>query len=127
MPPTLRQPRQIVADDRRTPELLDMFDYQLSPPRMADVRLLARIVHRVHQVARHHHVHTKPHLLANPEGSSEHAHIGVYAHQHDVVNPLLHTEIVNLLAAVADAVIALDFERNILSVIAADSRTDNRV
>src|SRR5262249_4309658 len=76
-------PRQVLAQDRRTQIPLDMLHDDFRAACVADVRRLARVVEGVGQVAGQDHILTEFELLADAERAREDAVVGVNAHQHD--------------------------------------------
>ena len=65
--------------------------------------------------------------MADAERPAQDAHVGVHAHQHDVFDVFLHEEVVDFLAAVADAVVADDVEAGVLLAEAAHRQADDRI
>lgn len=87
-----------------------MLDDQFHSPRMADVRLVSRIVQSIRQITAQDDVLAKILLLTDSERSPENTHVGVHSHQYDVVAAFLLKEVVNLVAVITDAVVTDDFD-----------------
>src|SRR6187399_146803 len=71
---------------------------------MAYPRRLARIVHRIGEVAHQHDVEAEARQLPDPERAAQHAHIGMYSHQSRVADALLLEEAEHLFAGIGDSV-----------------------
>ena len=84
---------------------------------MADVGFVAWIIECVGQVAAQHDILAEVFLLANAERSAEHTHVGMHAHQHDVISSFLFEKVEYLLPIVADAVVADDLDIRMLMPI----------
>src|SRR6266702_4295661 len=82
---------------------------------MADERPRTRIVHGVGKVSGQHHLEAEPGHLPRPESAIQDADVGMDSHQDDLVNAFLFAEVVDLLAALADAVEAYNVDGRMLT------------
>src|ERR1700730_7268469 len=97
-------PRQVLAEDGRTPHCLDVLYDQICTACVTYEWPGSRIIHGVGKVTRQHHLETEARHLPRPETAIQDADIGMDSHQDNLVDALLPAEVVNLLAAFADTI-----------------------
>ena len=83
---------------------------------MTNIRRLKWIIHRVRKIAGKNGVEPPANHLFNRERASEDAHIGVHAHEDDVLDSLVMEKIVDLLSIIADSICVSDLNDGMLSV-----------
>ena len=110
-------PGQAFTENGRAPVFFDVFDDQFDAARVADVWFVARVVECVSQVATKNNIFPQVFLLANPKRSAKHTHIGVNAHQDDVPAAFLFEKVIDLLSAVANAIVADDLDSRVFVTI----------
>ena len=99
-----------VAGDRRADELLDMLHDEVGAGEVADEGRHGRVVHRVGHVAHEDDVLAVAGHLAQAEGASEDAHIGVDSQEDDVLDLPVLQDAPDLGAVVADVVAVVDVD-----------------
>ena len=118
--------QNVGAGDRRAPEPFDMLEDKIVTGEVIDEGFGSRVVHRVGHVAHQHDVLPLINHLANAEGPTEHAHVGVHAHDDDVFDAaLLHQ--IKRFRTVGDRVASHDFQRVDLSLDVSNCRPDRTV
>src|SRR2546422_1191162 len=92
-----------------------MFDHQLRAAGVTDEWSRARIIHGVGEISRKRHIEAEPGHLPGSEPAIQDADIGMDSHQDDLIDAFLLTEVVDLLAALADTVKAYDVDGRMLA------------
>ena len=100
----------LVAGDGRADPFLDVLDDQVRPREVANVGRSGRVVHRVRHIAHQHRVLAVASHLPQAERAAEHAHVGVDAEEHHILDAPIFHHAPDLLAAVADDVSVVDFQ-----------------
>lgn len=95
----------VLAQERRAPELLDVFNDQVSAGEMIDTRRAVVIIHRVRQIADQGDVLAKIDHLPDCERAPKHTHVQVHAADNDIVNAAFLEKVPDLLAIVRNGVL----------------------
>lgn len=102
---------EIVAGDGRAPIFLDVTDDQFGSLFVGYVGGIVGIVHGVSEVAHENALLAPARHLADGEGASQNAHVGVHAHNENRVDAFLLEEIVDFTAVVGYAVVFADVDQ----------------
>ena len=93
--------------------MFDVFDHHFRPAKVRDPWRHAVIVHGVSQVAHEDDVLSLGDELPNAEGSTQHAHIDVHAHDNDIGDTALAHQIKGF-DRISDGIAIHDFDRGML-------------
>jgi len=106
-----RPAREVRRGDRGTDIPLDVAHHEINSREVIHLGRHGRVVHRIGQVAHQHDVLAEPREVAQPEGSAQDAHVGVHAHQDNVLDLPLFEQVPDFDARVADGVSVPDLDR----------------
>src|SRR6187455_3459530 len=93
-----------------SPIFFDVLDHQIGAAEMVYEGAHLRAIHRVGEVAHEQDVFSESDKLADGKGTTEHAHVRMHTHDHDVVDAALLKQVIDFLTFVANRVLGRDFD-----------------